>query len=172
MKPSSRKWLLEKTINNNLKFSKKILKNYVWRSSFLTNLQACRLIAGNFTNIWTPWQVFFNSILSPLNLPHVLIQVPPIFSILVGNPGICAHWGDMKFCWEGNFYVVVGIWRGAILISQTFVKLKNNILQKFPQLGLKWNFAWRRIFFIGCWKFEVRGPLIEYNKNFFFSKIL
>ena len=36
----------------------------MWRSSFLVNLQACRLIAGNFTIKWTPSQVFFDNILS------------------------------------------------------------------------------------------------------------
>ena len=30
------------------------------------------------------------------------------FSTPVGNPEISAYWGDEKFCWEGNFYVVVG----------------------------------------------------------------
>ena len=30
------------------------------------------------------------------------------FSTPVGNPEISANWGDEKFCWEGNFYVVVG----------------------------------------------------------------
>ena len=40
MKHPSMKWFLEKaTINNNLKSC--------WRSSFLVNLEACRLIAGN-----------------------------------------------------------------------------------------------------------------------------
>ena len=37
----------------------------MWRSSFLVNLQACRLIAGNFTNKRTPSQVFFNTVSSP-----------------------------------------------------------------------------------------------------------
>ena len=126
----------------------------MWRSWFLTNLKACRLIAG-FTNIWTPWQVFFNSILSPLNLPHILIQVPSIFSTLVGNPGICAHWGDMKFCWEGNFYVVVGIWGGAILISQTFVKTKKQHIAKIPPVGFKVKFCREENFFY--WVLEIWG---------------
>ena len=34
----------------------------MWRISFLVNLKACRLIAGNFTIRWTP--SFFDSILS------------------------------------------------------------------------------------------------------------
>ena len=50
----------------------------MWRSLFLVNLQACRLIAGNFTNRWTPSQVFFNSVLSPPCSPHVLTQAPPL----------------------------------------------------------------------------------------------
>ena len=45
----------------------KILEKYMWSSSFLVNLQACRLIADNFTNRWTRCEVFFNSVLS---LPH------------------------------------------------------------------------------------------------------
>ena len=54
----------------------------MWRSSFLVNVQACRLIDSNFTNRWTLSQVFFNSILSPptplhpqtliWRVPHVL----------------------------------------------------------------------------------------------------
>ena len=45
----------------------KILEKYVWRSSFLVNLEACRFIVGNFTIKWTPLQVFFDSI---LRSPH------------------------------------------------------------------------------------------------------
>ena len=47
----------------------KTLEKYVWRSSFLVNFQACSLIVDNYTNRWTPLQVFFNSILSPPMLP-------------------------------------------------------------------------------------------------------
>ena len=37
------------------------------------------------------------------NPPPVSIQAPPMFSTPLGSPGISAHWGDGKFCWEGNF---------------------------------------------------------------------
>ena len=50
----------------------------MWRSSFFVNLQACRLIADNFTNKWTPSRVFFDRFLStspPCPL-HVLTQAP------------------------------------------------------------------------------------------------
>ena len=60
-----------RTINNNLRSSYNPSK-YVWRSSFLVNLQACKLIAGNFTTKWTPSQIFVDSILSPPCSPHVL----------------------------------------------------------------------------------------------------
>ena len=56
---------LTKSTINNLKSSKKYHQKYVWRSSVLITLQACRFIAGNFTIKWTPSQVFFNIILSP-----------------------------------------------------------------------------------------------------------
>ena len=74
MKPPSRKRFLERTINNNLK----ILEKYVWRSSFLVNLQACRLIAGNFIIKWTPSQVFLNGILTPPSPPclHTPKRIP------------------------------------------------------------------------------------------------
>ena len=79
------------TIINNLK---SLLKKYVWRSSFLVNLEACRLIAGNFTIRWTPSQVFFDKILSSahappmfwLKSPHQILRSPPMFVTPVGNP--------------------------------------------------------------------------------------
>ena len=66
----------------------------MWRGSFLVNLQACRLRAGNFINRWTLSQVFFNTILTPphappmdwLKLPHQFFKSPPKFSTPVGNP--------------------------------------------------------------------------------------
>ena len=98
------------------------------------------------------------------------------------------HWFKYPPCsqhlWETLGYLPIGeMWnfagRGIFMwlweseeerfwSVKPLLKLKNNILQKFPQLGLKWNFAGRRIFFIGCWKFEVRGQVIEYNKIFYF----
>ena len=97
----------------------------------------------------------------------------PMFSTPVGNPRISAHWGDGKFCWDWNFYVVVGIWGGVILTIQTFFKTRKQHIVKFPQWGLKWNFPERIIFFTWWWKFEVRNQVIEYNRIFFFfSKIL
>ena len=76
----------------------------MWRSSFLANLQSCRLIASNFAIKWTPSQVFFDSILSPpMLLPPCIdlspppikfwralppngVHSPPMFSTPVGNP--------------------------------------------------------------------------------------
>ena len=50
----------------------------MWRSSFLVNLQAFRLIAGNFTIKWTPSPVFFDSILSCPMLPSCFdLSAPP-----------------------------------------------------------------------------------------------
>ena len=72
VKHPSMKWFLEKAqiVTENLA---KILQKYVWRSSFLVNLQVCWLIAGNFIIKWIPSQAFFDSILSPLPcFPHVL----------------------------------------------------------------------------------------------------
>ena len=122
----------------------RILEKYMWRSSFLVNLQACRLIAGNFTNIWTPSQIFFNSSLRPAppQIHAASIQVPPCSQHLwISSPGISAHWGDGKFCWEGNFYVVVGIWGGVILTIQTFFKAKKQHIVKIPPVGVKVKFC-------------------------------
>ena len=63
----------------------KIPEKYVWRSSFLANLEACRLIAGNFSIKWTPSQAVFGSILSSLHVspmfwlkpPHQILRTPP-----------------------------------------------------------------------------------------------
>ena len=143
----------------------------MWRSSFLVNLQACRLIAGNFTNIWTPSQIFFNSILPPPpQSPLCIDSSPPMFSTPVGSPGISAHWGDGKFCWEGNFYVVVGIWGGVIFTMLIFFNAKKQHIVKIPPRGggggLQWNFAGRIIFFTRWWKFKVRGQVIGVISNF------
>ena len=65
------------------------------RSSFLVNLQACRLIASNFTIKWTHSQVFFDCILNPscstmywLKPPHQVLKspAPSVFWTPVGNP--------------------------------------------------------------------------------------
>ena len=74
----------------------------------LGNLQACRIIVGNFTNKRTPSQVFFDSILSPphalpihwLNPPsQILTSPPPMFSIPVGNPGQGGGMGEGVMIW-------------------------------------------------------------------------
>ena len=84
----------------------------MWRSSFLVNLQACRLIAGNFTIKWTPSQVFFDKILSSPHAPLMfwlkppsikfwgapslpvgvgVAQLPPMFVTPVENPELRAN---------------------------------------------------------------------------------
>ena len=69
------------------------------------------------------------------------------------------HWGYLpigemgKFCWEGNFFVVVGIWGGVILTTQNFFRVKKQHLVKIPSVGVNVNFC-RDNFFIGWWKFE------------------
>ena len=67
--------------------------------------------------------------------------------------GISAHWGEGKFCWEGNFYVVVGIWGAVILTIQTFFRVKKQHIVKIPSVGVNVKFC-RNNFFIGWWKFE------------------
>ena len=50
----------------------------MWRKSFSINLEACRLIANNFTIKWTPSQVFFASILSSPHAPPMFwLKIPP-----------------------------------------------------------------------------------------------
>ena len=139
----------------------------MWRSSFLVNFQACRLIAGNFTNIRTPSQIFFNSILtSPLPIS------PRVFNTC-GKPCHICSLGRWEILLGEDFYVVVGIWGGVILTVQTFFKAKKQHCKNSPQWGLKWTSAGRRrIFYTGWWKFEVKGQVIEYNKNIFFKKLV
>ena len=90
----------------------KTVEKYVWRSSFLVNFQACSLIADNYTNRWTPSQIFFNSILSPPCFPHVLTQAlpplppsnfeePPHFSPPVGNPAYTHQALKERWHWKG-----------------------------------------------------------------------
>ena len=90
----------------------KTVEKYVWRSSFLVNFQACSLIADNYTNRWTPSQIFFNSILSPPCFPHVLTQAPPpsphqilkshpMFSTPVGNPAYTHQALKERWHWKG-----------------------------------------------------------------------
>ena len=50
----------------------------MWKSSFLVNLQACRLKAGNFTNRWPPSQVFVKTILSPAPCSPCIDSSSPI----------------------------------------------------------------------------------------------
>ena len=76
MKHPSMKWFLEKAQSIIIRNLSKILQKYVWRSSFLVHLHACRLIAGNFTMKWTPSQSFFNSILSPNYAPPCIDLSP------------------------------------------------------------------------------------------------
>ena len=120
------------------------MKKFIFNK--FAGLQAYRLIGLQaYMNSVT---VIFQQRLSPLNLPHVLIQVPTMFATLVGNPGISAHWGDVKFCWEGNFHVVVGIWGEAILAIQTFVKAKKQHIVKIPPVGVKLKFCREENFFL------------------------
>ena len=107
-------------------------------SSFLVNLQACRLIAGNFTSIWAPSQIFFKSIPSPNppNPPYVLIQVPQCSQHLWEALGYLPI-EEMENFAEGNFYAVVGIWGGVILTIQLFFKAKNQHVVKISPARVK-----------------------------------
>ena len=77
----------------------------MWRSSFLVNFQACRIIAGNCANKWTPSQVFFNTALHALPMywlkpsPNQILK-SAMFSTPVGNPDGRVSFLDAGF---GNF---------------------------------------------------------------------
>ena len=79
----------------------KILEKYV-QSSFSVNFQARWLIADNFTNTYTPSQVFFNTILSPPCSPHALTQAPltPIkfWRASPSSPPPSPHVLNMVYC--------------------------------------------------------------------------
>ena len=107
-------------------------------------------IADNFTNIWTSSQIFFNIILPPPASQSTLM-----FSTPVGNPGISTHWGDGKYCCEGNFYVVVGIWGGVILTIQTFFKAKKQHIVKIPPVGVKVKFCREEEEILFYWLVEI-----------------
>ena len=73
----------------------------MWRSSFLVNLEGCRLIAGNFTIKWTTSQVLFNSILSSLHASP-MFWLKPSYQLLRSPPPSCSQllWEtlDIQMC--------------------------------------------------------------------------
>ena len=91
--------------------------NNVW-SSFLVNLEACRLTAGNFTIKWTTSQVYFASILrSPHALPCFDLMPPPSNS--EEPPHVCNTFGKPCFWWwKGQW----GSYKGTSFIS--FLKIQ------------------------------------------------
>ena len=107
MKHPSLKWFLEKAQYIITYDLAKILEKYVWRSSFLVNLQAFRLIAGNFTIKWTPSLVFFYNILS---FPHA----PLMFWLKPPSP--C-----LQNLWE-TFYFVLKLEAGGQKMPQNFLQ--------------------------------------------------
>ena len=57
----------------------------MWRSSFLLNFQACRLIARNFSNRWTPSHVILRPHAPPCigpspRPPHQILQSPHVLN--------------------------------------------------------------------------------------------
>ena len=92
----------------------------MWRSLFLVNLQACRLIAGNFSIKWTPSQVFFDSVLSPPMLPPCIDLSPPHQVLKSPPPGFesscsCSHLKKDQllslFSYIRQFSVFFNSWR-------------------------------------------------------------
>ena len=82
----------------------KILEKYVWRSSFLANLEACRLIASNFSIKWTPSQAVFDSILSSSHASLMFWFKPPPPSNFEDPPPRSQHQ------WETLCGVVKSYW--------------------------------------------------------------
>ena len=82
----------------------------------------------------------------PLPISLCIDLSPPMFSTPVGSPGISAHWGDGKFCWEGNFYVVVGM-RRSDFDTQIFFKAKKQHIVKISPVGFKVKFCREDNFF-------------------------
>ena len=83
------------------------------RSSFSVNLQAWRLISGNFIIKWTPSQVFFDRMLFPppphaspmywLKPPHRILKTPPLPYVLntCGKP-CCKELFSKQTCLKGE----------------------------------------------------------------------
>ena len=92
------------TIINNLK---SLLKKYVWRSSFLVNLEDCRLIAGNFTIRWTPSQVFFDKILSSAHAPPMFWLKFPHVCNTCGKPYYEHKGCSNQRCPDKDFYTKI-----------------------------------------------------------------
>ena len=122
------------TTNNNLK-SSKILEKYVWRSSFLVNLEACRLIAGNFTIKWTPSHVFFDCILSSPHAPPMCWLKPPLLSNFEGGRGTALP--CLQHLWE-TLNIVIYYW--YMLVDICFVIYITNGQNK--QTLLIYSFIW------------------------------
>ena len=83
----------------------------MWRSSFLVNLQACRLKAGNFTVSFTGiFRQHFKPPMLPhcidFSPPHQILKIPPMFSTPVGNPALVSSRNKPKllYIYQCNAY--------------------------------------------------------------------
>ena len=85
-----------------------------------------------------------------LHRSHIL----QYFQNSIKGLGISAHWGDGKFCWEGNFYVVVGIWGGVILTIQNFFRFKKQHIVNIFSVGVNVKFCRDNFFH---WVVEIWG---------------
>ena len=99
------------------------------RSSFLVNLQACRLIAGNFTIKWTPSQVFFNRILS----------LPPCIDL---KPSPSNFEEPLLPCSQNLWETLGLLWRGeGVLKEQIKINRGRGEVKPISMLTL-WKIAW------------------------------
>ena len=131
------------------------------RNSFLVNFQVCRYLASNFTNIWTPSQVYFKNIFKPQlplsidSSPPLLIKfwrVPPLYMEGAQPPPPCSQhlWETLGYLpiWEmGNFarrIILCGgrnLRGGVVLTIQTFFKAKKQYIAKIPPVGVAVKFC-------------------------------
>ena len=109
----------------------------MWRSSFLVNLQACRFMASNYTNI-NSFTDIFQQHFNPL---PIFLHPPRCSQHLWETLGYLPIGKIRNIFWEGNFYVVVGIWGGVILTIQTLFKCKKQHIVKILPVGVKVKFC-------------------------------
>ena len=88
-----------------------------------------------------------------LFLSHIL----DYFQNSIKGLGISAHWGDGTFCWEGNSYVVMRIWRGMILTIETLFRVKKQHIVNIPSVGINVEFCKDNFFY---WVVEIWGGVI------------
>ena len=118
----------------------------MWRSSFLVNLQASRLIASNFTIKCQMnsiiFQKHFREHFQPLMLPSCIDLSSPSHQILKSSPPCSQHLWETLVVREVCFVILVSV--TAVMSNSLFVHLSRwSSSSKFflKEHALVWNMA-------------------------------